>query len=563
MLARKFGECINVNFEWNMFRIDRLLMMLFLLPTTLLAQKETLSSDEQVLKSAGYPIDTESLLNFFKKRTLSKEDHQTIAKLLTQLGVRSWKLREQASLSLAKDWGPAVIRPLEQATKSNDLEVVRRAKRSLEILKSGLGPELPNAAARILTQRDCPEAIPILVKYLPYADDQIVEDTLANCLGKLTKGKVHQALQLALTDPEASRRAVAGTILGKIKEKSIQQKVRKLLNDDKPRVRFLAAKGLVYGGDHSAVSTLIALLADESEEIIWSSEALLSRLAGEQSPAYPTEGKELQRAYQSAWQKWWKDNESKVDLAALTKKAPHRGWTLVTQMSQGQVWELDKNNRKRWTISGMAGPLDAKILNENRILVAEHSGKKVTERNRAGDILWEKQLSHGPVAVQRLPNGNTFIATYQAVMEVKRNGSTVYSHQPPGTNRQIYDGQRLANGRILLMTLNGTLMIIQGQSGKVLHSIATGLTGCYSARMLKNGRFLITSYSRGKVREIDRSGKVYWEYPLQHAYHAEELPNGNFLICSHGLHRIQEVNRAKQVVKEIDTGNNVWRAHRR
>lgn len=546
-----------------MVRVGLWMLPLLFVANCLHGQEEKLTNDEQLLKTAGYAIDTDSLLTFFKKRTLSDKDHRTIAKLLAQLGGRSWKLREEASFSLARDWGPAVIRPLEQALKSNDLEVVRRAKRSLEILQSGYGAELPNAAIRILAQRNCIESIDTLMNYLPYADDQSVEDTIADCLTTLTDGKTHPSIQSALTDAAPSRRAVAGTVLGRVKNKETQLLVRQLLHDAVPRVQFLAAKGLLYGEDPTAVPTLITLLTSDSEELVWSSESLLSRLAGEQSPAYPTETDNGELLYQSAWRKWWQANENKIDLTQLSKRSPHRGWTLVSQMSKGQVWELDQNNRKRWTISGMRGPLDAQILTENRILVAEHSGKKVTERNRAGDILWEKQVAQGPVAVQRLPNGNTFIATYNEIMEVRRNGAVVYSHQPAGTNRRIYDGQRLANGRILLITLNGTVMVIQSQTGKVLHSVSSGLSGCYSARMLRNGHYLLTSYSRGKVREIDQTGKVHWEYPLQHAYHAEELPNGNFLICSHGLHRIQEVNRSKQVVKEIDTGSNVWRAHRR
>ena len=546
-----------------MTRIRLSVIILLLFPLTFCAEEKKLTNDEQLLKNAGYAIDTDSLLNFFKKRTLSKEDHQTIAKLISQLSTRDWKLREQASLSLAKDWGPSVIQPLKQATKSKDLEVVRRAKRALKKVQSGLGSEIPNAAARLLVQRKCWKAIPILLQYLPYADNKYVEDTIAECLVKISNKREHPGLIKSLLSPEPSRRAIAAYVVGQWHNTRHRQTVQKLLNDQESKVRFMAAKGLVYGNDRTAVPTLIALLTDESDQIVGDSIGLLNRMAEKQSPPYPDVGSDWKKSYQQAWKKWWSNHAKKVDLTKLTKPTPQRGWILIAHLYDGQIVEVDQQNRKRWEIAELKGPLDAQILSENRILIAEYYGKRVTERNRTGEILWEKKLENGPVTVQRLSNGNTFIVTYHHFMEVRRNGSEIYKHPRPKGADMLLDGQRLPNGQILFLSFNGTLTILQGPSGKVLHSIKSGLPGCCSARRLRNGHYLVSSYEQDKVREIDHTGKVYWEYALKDAYHAEELPNGHFLISSHGLKKIQEVTRSKQVVREIDVGKKIWRVHQR
>src|SRR5262249_2625114 len=139
-----------------------------------------------------------------------------------------------------------------------------------------------------------------------------------------------------------------------------------------------------------------------------------------------------------------------VDLAKLTE-APHwYGYTLVVLLDLGQVMELDANNKPRWHIEGLQFPLDAQWLPGNRVLVAEQGGNRVTERNQKGEILWERKVS-APIVAQRLPNGNTFIATQTQVSEVDRDGKEVFSQMRPD-NELIMRAQRLRTGEIALIT---------------------------------------------------------------------------------------------------------------
>ena len=96
--------------------------------------------------------------------------------------------------------------------------------------------------------------------------------------------------------------------------------------------------------------------------------------------------------------------------------------------------EIDADGRPRWQIDGLQQPLDVQLLPGDRLLIAEHSANQVTERNLRGEVLWEKRLgvraqadgeADGPLVAQRLPNGNTFIATHTELLEVDRDGKEV------------------------------------------------------------------------------------------------------------------------------------------
>ena len=71
------------------------------------------------------------------------------------------------------------------------------------------------------------------------------------------------------------------------------------------------------------------------------------------------------------------------------------------------------------------------MLGATRVLVAEYQGGRVTERDTKGDVKWEYACGGNPFAVQRLPNGNTFIAMQGRLIEVDRNKNEVWSYPAP------------------------------------------------------------------------------------------------------------------------------------
>ena len=166
-----------------------------------------------------------------------------------------------------------------------------------------------------------------------------------------------------------------------------------------------------------------------------------------------------------------------------------------------------------------------------------------------------------PVACQRLPNGNTFIACYTGVMEVTRDGREVYFYHPTaGTS--IYGAQRDRNGHLLCVTLEGKLYELDA-AGKVLRTVQMDTNNCYSVEALPRGHVLVTSYTQNKVVEVDAAGRTVWECKVPGAYHATRLPNGHTLVSSHGGRRVVEVNRDGRPVWEINLEGGVWRVHRR
>ncbi len=546
-----------------------LLALLAARPVAAADEKGTsLDEDERLVREAKEPTDAAGLVAFFRKRTLSNADRAALERLIEQLGARSFSQRERASRQLLK-WGTPAKSFLESATRHADAEIARRATLCLDEINRGPGPSLPSAAARLLARRRPPEAVRVLLAYLPFADDSTVQDEVFSALLLLAQDKDTSRLaplKPALKEDVIIKRAAAAYVLGRSADKDVRNAVKKLLADKEAVVRLRAAQGLLAAHEKDAVPVLIELLAGQTADIVWQVEDLLLRIAGEGGPTAPSSSEPKDRQeYRERWAKWWQANAAKVDLPKLAQEPPQRGWTILSQMSTSRVYEIDRQGKERWAINGLQGPIDAQVLPGDRVLIAEHHSSRVTERNLRGTVLWEKRLTDRPVSVQRLPNGNTFIATYSALMEVTRANKEVYNYRPEGTAGQIYAGQRLRNGRLVCVTLSGRVIELDSVNGKVVRSFNSGLDGCYSIQGgLPNGRYLVASYNKGLVYELDGDGKVHWQYTFPNAYHAERLPNGNFLIASHGQSRVIEINRDGKVLFDQGTnGNNVWRVHRR
>ncbi len=536
-----------------------LLALLAVRPSSAADEKDTaLAEDEKLVRDANEPTDAAGLVAFFRKRTLSNADRTSIQELVEQLGARSFARREDASRRLVR-WGTPAKAFLEPATRSTDAEIARRATLCLDEITLGPGPSLPSAAARLLARRRPP----------PYADDESVRDEVLGALLTLAqdKDKARLApLAPALKDALPLKRAAAAYVLGRSADKDVRAPVKKLLADKEAIVRLRAAQGLLTAHDKDAVPVLIDLLAGQPADIVWQVEDLLLRIAGESGPAAPSSPNQKERQdYHNRWAKWWEDNSAKVNLPKLAEDPPVRGWTVIAQMSTNRVYEIDRQGKVRWTIDGLLGPIDAHVLPGDRVLIAEHHGSRITERNLRGNVVWEKRLNDRPVSVQRLPNGNTFVATYASLIEVTRDYKEVYSYRPDGVAGQIYAGQKLRNGRLVCITLSGQVYELDSANGKVVRSFKSGLDGCYSIQGgLPGGHYLVASYNSGQVYELDNTGKVLWKHAFASAYHAERLANGNYLIASHGQSRVVEINRdGKSLFDQSTNNSNVWRVHRR
>jgi hypothetical protein len=335
-------------------------------------------------------------------------------------------------------------------------------------------------------------------------------------------------------------------------------------------VRLAAASALVLSGDKAGVPALIALVEKGAPAQASQAEDLLFRMAGPDAklPALGPGGDAAK--CRRAWEDWWKEKRDKIDLAKMNLEEAERGITLICDVNggpggQGSVWECDRAGKVVWRCDDVKGPIDAQILPGARVLVGERHAQRVTERDRKGAVVWEVKTKGDVVACERLPNGNTFIATEQEVTEVTRDGKAVYAHP---AKHYIYSATRLRNGHILYAH-NAQGLVEVDAAGKEVRSVPFTHQGdgggvWLGVEPLPNGRFLVGVYGEGKVVEIDAAGKRLWSADVSSAVVPARLRNGNTLVPSADGHRVVELNRDGKEVWSVTSqgGGRPFRARR-
>ena len=239
--------------------------------------------------------------------------------------------------------------------------------------------------------------------------------------------------------------------------------------------------------------------------------------------------------------------------------------TLVAEMDSNQVWEYGPNGEVNWkNQSGLSGPMDAHMLRNGHVIIAEYEGKRVSERDLKGNIVWSRAVEGNPIACQRLNNGNTFIATHHSLQEITPAGAEVYNHAP-SKSVFLFGAQKQSNGHIVYIANPGIIEEFDPVKEKIVRSIRLGsdFGGWCSVELLPSGRFLIALFTEGKVQEVDAGGKILWEIRVKDACHATRLPNGNTLVASMIQKKVLEVDNTGKVVREHDTEGRPWRVHHR
>jgi HEAT repeat protein len=529
-----------------------------------------LAQDEQLLRGAHVETDGPALLAFFRERTLTEAQKARLADLVKKLGDDEFDVREKASADLVKA-GRLAAPLLRPAVHDRDAEVARRAADCLREIEQGNDAALTTAAARVLAARKPDGAAAVLLAYLPGAPDEAVAEAALTALTAvgLRDGKPDAALVVALKDKEVVRRAAAASVVGRAAAAE-RKAALPLLEDAEPRVRFAAAAALARAGDRSAVPALIALVEKGTPALAWQAEDLLFRIAGPDAKL-PALGPGADAAKcRAAWDDWWKDKGDKIDLAKLNLEEAERGITLVCDVNggprgQGSVWECDRAGKVVWRCDDVNGPIDAQVLPGGRVLVAERHGQRVTERDRKGAVLWETKTKAAVVACERLPNGNTFVATEQELTEVTREGKAVYSYP---AKHYVYSATRLRNGHILYAH-NAQGLVELDAEGKEVRAVPFAHQGdgggvWLGVELLPGGRFLIGVYGENKVVEIDAAGKRLWSAEVNTAVFPVRLRNGNTLVPSADGNRVVEVNRDGKEVWSVrsESGGRPFRVRR-
>jgi hypothetical protein len=520
---------------------------------------EEAAGDDAFLKEHKIGLDADSLVGFFQKRTLTDADRTRLEKLVKQLGDNAFVAREQAQRDLIAA-GPTALPILKPACNDPDLEIARRAARSMEAIESGERDGLPAAAVRALARRKPEGGDSALLAYLPFAADDRVEDEILTALLALHPAdrEPTPALLEAQKDEQPLRRAAAIYVLGRRPEKKHRAEAKRLLADADARVRLRAAQALIGSTDKSAIPTLIALLNDPAEPIRSRAEDLLFRLAGETPPeASAGTTDETRAAYRKAWEAWWRDNGEKIDVAVAMHGPVLLRRTLGIEFNTNRVWECGANGKVIWDVKA-EGPMDAQVLPGNRVLIAESGAGRVTERDFKGKILWEFKPGGEPINCRRLASGNTWIGLRNGFTEVTRDGKAQPTREIAGTLHAI---RRLPNGRVVYLTNTGLIGEVSA-AGKPIRTLQLTNEGTWGdVDMLPNGNFLVANYGTSFVREVDPSGKKVWEVTGTAACGIERLPNGKLLIAC--PERAADIDHAGKVLWEFKSVGYVRRSHRR
>jgi hypothetical protein len=356
----------------------------------------------------------------------------------------------------------------------------------------------------------------------------------------------------ALDDADPARRADAGEALAHSADPATRTRVRKLLADPDAGARARVAASLAIAGDGSAVPALIAALGGPGGK---RAEELLLRLAGDAAP--PSGDREH-------WLSWWRDYGSAAGTGKLAGADRPHEYTWVLQFDhqgdEGQLLELTRDGKVRRRVTGLNFPLDATPAGRDRVLVAEFLADAVTERDFRGKEHWRYDVRR-PIVAERRPDGHTFIACRDRLLEVDAEGAQQFRIDWPAGD--ILSAARDAEG-VVFVTQSGKCHRVD-TDGKPLRepfAVAPVRSFCRIS-LLDGGRVLIPEYARDRVAEYDSAGKLVWSAEFAAPTSAVRLPTGRTLAASYPNRRVVELDRAGKLTWEYAAEGSPWQARRR
>jgi len=205
----------------------------------------SMSPDEQLLKSAGVATDGPGLLEYFRRRTPSEAEEAKLKERAVQLGSGAYSIRRKATDDLISA-GRSALPSLRDVAKSSDLEATRRARYCIETIEQHTQTSLSAAAARLLVNRKPTGAVDALLAYLPFVDDETIEEDIRHSLKQLALagGRAEISVEQALSDRAVKRRAAAVWIMGHSNDPKQRELAVQRLDDAAIEVRFLSASAL-------------------------------------------------------------------------------------------------------------------------------------------------------------------------------------------------------------------------------------------------------------------------------------------------------------------------------
>jgi RNA polymerase sigma factor (sigma-70 family) len=407
------------------------------------------AEDEQKFR-ATLKITDQALLDFFRNLTLSDAEVARIDQLIQQLDAPAFKDRDKATAALIAE-GVRVLPLLKNADAQATLERRRRLERCLKAIDQADWSDTVAATARLVKGRRPEGGIAVLLSFIPFAEDEAVEDVLdALCRLAVLDVKVPAPLLAALKDPVAARRAAGAVLVGALGNAEQRRAVAPLLDDADTRVRFRAAQGLLAGHDRRAMTTLIDLLT--SGELIWAerAEGLLLELADTSAPKVALgDNNSTRQACRAAWQEWGKQNQNKLELTTANSglqfgdgpsKAKKAATNVINAMIKQDLALFERCTALPFNLSGI------KTLTTRQELNALCSRNNANEKNFSFTIVRvvsvAEQLKTTSADSTRkylagLPHQGTWVVHVEATVDGRREHAKMIVRTPGGVGRVV------------------------------------------------------------------------------------------------------------------------------
>jgi hypothetical protein len=213
----------------------------------------------------------------------------------------------------------------------------------------------------------------------------------------------------------------------------------------------------------------------------------------------------------------------------------------------GHVGEVGADLKPLWWVGGLNEPVAAAVVPGDRVLIAEYADRRVSERTFQGKTLWHRELPANPVAVQRLPDGGTFVACRNRLLELAPDGKEVRNLKRPV--RDVLAARKHRDGSVVLLADDGSCRWLDADGREVRrfpvpgpHVMAAGID------LLPNKRLLVPRFGQDRVTEYDEAGAVLWEAAVAAPTSAQRLPDGHTLVASTTASRVVELDRLGRVV---------------
>jgi urease gamma subunit len=202
------------------------------------------------------------------------------------------------------------------------------------------------------------------------------------------------------------------------------------------------------------------------------------------------------------------------------------------------------------------------VVGQDRVLIAEHNGQRVTERTLQGEILWQKQIPNSwPVGLQRLRGGNTLIVCRNQILEVDRAGREILVVQRPGND--VVAARKLRDGQMVCVTTQRSVCRLDSE-GRESRSFTLPAVMNNGVDILDNGHVVVCVAWMNKITEYDGEGKVVWQASVPQPWAVCRLPSGNTLVALQQVPaKVIEIDREGKTVAEMSAPGQVHRLRRR